>query len=105
MRPVSGELYHRAGGPAHFGQAQDRPDHPGQGRNGRLGQLRQPEPGAARPAAGPQPLKPSRRSVLCGHEMVLEAIRGGDGEDAYFYMRENLEDFHDNCLSEYESPE
>ena len=37
--------------------------------------------------------------------MVLEAIRGGDGEDAYFYMRENLEDFHDNCLSEYESPE
>ena len=49
----------------------------------------------------PNPTKPSRREVQCGHARILEAIRAHSCQDAYFYMRENLKNFHDNCLSEY----
>ena len=49
----------------------------------------------------PNPTKPSRQTIMVGHEMILEAIRSHDEEDAYFYMKENLKHFHDNCLTEY----
>lgn len=49
----------------------------------------------------PNPTKPSRQCVMAGHEQILEAIKNRDPEDAYYYMKENLKHFHDNCLSEY----
>lgn len=49
----------------------------------------------------PNPTKPSRQTIMVGHEMVCAAIKAHNEEDAYFYMKENLKHFHDNCLSEY----
>ena len=49
----------------------------------------------------PNPTKPSRQTIMVGHEMILDAIKSHNTEDAYFYMKENLKHFHDNCLTEY----
>lgn len=49
----------------------------------------------------PNPGMQSRQSINVSHEMIYEAIKNRDEDDAYFYMRENLKEFYRNCLNEY----
>lgn len=49
----------------------------------------------------PNPGVQSRQAINVSHEMIYEAIRQRDEEDAYFYMRENIKEFYRNCLNEY----
>jgi DNA-binding FadR family transcriptional regulator len=49
----------------------------------------------------PNPDKPKWSGIIAGHDRVLQAIREKNSEDAYFFMKLNLKDFHDNSLSEY----
>lgn len=49
----------------------------------------------------PNPVPKAREGVLEEHWKILRAIKARSPQDAYFYMRENIETFEANCLTEF----
>lgn len=49
----------------------------------------------------PNPSHKSQDAALKEHELILDAIKRRKCEDAYFYMRGNINTFHRNCLDEF----
>ncbi len=50
--------------------------------------------------AAPNPNFQLRTGINVSHEMILEAIKAKQEEDAFFYMKENIKEFYCNTLTE-----